>query len=92
MRPSKEGVTLAVWASPGAPRTALDGLADERVRVRLAAPAHENKANAELVRYIAKLFGVPRRQVSVTAGASSRRKTVAVSGIDVAEARRTLRL
>jgi uncharacterized protein (TIGR00251 family) len=81
-----------VWASPGARRSELAGVADGRLRVRLAAPAHEGKANAELVRFLAGLLDVPKGAVTVAAGASSRRKLVRISGLTVDEARRSLRL
>jgi uncharacterized protein (TIGR00251 family) len=81
-----------VWASPGARRSELAGVAEGRLRLRLAAPAHEGRANAELVRFLAGLLDVPRSAVTVAAGASSRRKLVRVGGLTVDEARRRLRL
>jgi len=85
-------VDIAVWASPGARRSEVVGVADGRLRLRLAAPAHEGKANAELVRFLAKTLDLPKGAVTVGAGASSRRKLVRVSGLTVDEARRRLRL
>jgi uncharacterized protein (TIGR00251 family) len=81
-----------VWASPGARRSELAGVAEGRLRLRLAAPAHEGRANAELVRFLAGLLDVPKSAVTVVAGASSRRKLVRVGGLTVDEARRRLRL
>ena len=81
-----------MWASPGARRSELAGVAEGRLRVRLAAPAHEGRANAELVRFLAALLDVPKGAVTVAAGASSRRKLVRISGLTVDEARRRLRL
>ena len=81
-----------MWASPGARRSELAGVADGRLRVRLAASAHEGRANAELVRFLAALLDVPKGAVTVAAGASSRRKLVRISGLTVDEARRRLRL
>jgi uncharacterized protein (TIGR00251 family) len=85
-------VTLSVWVTPGAPRSAQAGEADGRLRLRLAAPAHEGKANAELARFVAELLGVRRRQVTIAGGATSRRKVVEVRGVTAEEARRRLRL
>jgi uncharacterized protein len=81
-----------VWASPGARRSEITGVADGRLRVRLAAPAHEGKANAELVRFLAASLQVPRSAVSLVAGAGARRKLVRVHGVTEEEARRNLRL
>jgi uncharacterized protein (TIGR00251 family) len=81
-----------VWVTPGAPRSAVMGVADGRLRLRLAAPAHEGKANAELIRLVADEIGVSRRQVHIASGANGRRKVLRVDGVTVEEARRRLRL
>jgi len=85
-------VSLAVWVTPGAPRSEVAGMADGRLRIRLAAPAHEGKANAELVRLVAETLGVSRRQVDLAAGAAGRRKLLRIHGVTLEEARRRLRL
>ena len=92
LRATTEGVSLAVWVTPGTPRSEVVGVADGRLRVRLAAPAHEGKANAELIRLVAETLGVPRRQVDLGAGATGRRKLLQVRGVTLEEARRRLRL
>lgn len=78
--------------TPGARRSELAGVADGRLRVRLAAPPAEGRANAELVRFLAKALGVPRDAVSLGAGGRSRRKLIHLSGVTLEEARRTLGL
>jgi uncharacterized protein (TIGR00251 family) len=83
-------VTIAVWATPGASRSEVVGVADGCVRVRLAAPAREGKANRELVRLIADALDVGRRDVTLVAGGSGRRKLVRVRGIDLAGAHEKL--
>ena len=81
-----------MWASPGARRSEVAGIADGRLRLRLAAPAHEGKANAELVRFLAAVLEVPKSAVTLATGAGARRKLVRVDGITEEEARRRLRL
>jgi uncharacterized protein (TIGR00251 family) len=85
-------VTLSVWVTPGASRSEFTGVADGRLRVRLAAPPREGKANDELVRLVARMLGVTRKDVAVTAGSSGRRKLVRVAGVTVEQARRVFRL
>jgi uncharacterized protein (TIGR00251 family) len=85
-------VSLAVWVTPGASRSEVAGVADGRLRVRLAAPAHEGRANAELIRLVAAVLGVLRREVELAAGATGRRKLLRVRGVTLEEARRRLRL
>jgi len=67
-------------------------VADGRLRVRLAARAIEGRANEELVRLLAKTLGVRRRDVSMAAGARSRRKLLKVTGVTLAEAKHRLGL
>ena len=85
-------MSLAVWVTPGAPRSEVAGVAGGRLRLRLAAPALEGKANAELVRLVAETLGVPRRQIDLATGATGRRKLLRVRGVTLEEARRRLRL
>jgi uncharacterized protein YggU (UPF0235/DUF167 family) len=77
---------------PGARCSELTGVADGRLRVRLAAAAIEGRANDELVRFLATTLGVPRRDVAVSAGSRSRRKLVAVAGVTLADAKHRLGL
>lgn len=77
---SPAGVTLVlnVHAQPGAKKSAVAGLHGGALRVRLAAPAVEGKANAELQRYLAECFGVALRQVHLLRGEMSRHKVVRI--------------
>jgi uncharacterized protein (TIGR00251 family) len=78
--------------TPGARRHELAGVADGRLRVRLAAPPVEGRANAALVRYLAEVLGIRRDDVTVVAGGRSRRKLVRLSGVTLPEARSRLGL
>jgi hypothetical protein len=78
---------LEVYAAPRAARSRVAGLHDGRLKVHLAAPPVDGAANEELVRFLARELGLPRSAVSLERGASSRRKTVAIEGLDAAEAR-----
>lgn len=69
---------LLVAASPNARRTAADGLHDGCLRVRLAAPPVEGQANDTLLAWLARELGLPRRELTLLRGDSSRRKTVQI--------------
>jgi len=62
------------------PRAAKDELIwqDGRLRLRITAPPVDGKANAHLCAYLAKLFGVPRGQVELLSGETSRDKRVRI--------------
>lgn len=63
---------------PNAKRTAADGLHDGALRVRLAAPPIDGRANAALIEWLSDELDVPKRAVTVALGVSSRRKRVDV--------------
>jgi uncharacterized protein len=73
------GVLLQLSVMPNAKRTEVDGLHDGALRVRLAAPPIDGRANEALIAWLAKSLGVPKRDVEVLRGESSRRKQVAVA-------------
>ena len=68
----------------------MTGVAEGRLRIRVAAPPVEGAANEELVRFLARRLGVPRSAAEVTAGATGRKKTVLIRGIAAAAARALL--
>ena len=75
----KTAVVLTLHVQPGAKRTEVAGLHGDAVKVRLAAPPVDGKANAELMRYLADTFGVPLRNVTLVRGETSRQKIVRVA-------------
>jgi len=75
------GVLLQVSVMPNAKRTEIDGLHDGALRVRLAAPPIEGRANEALVAWLARSLDVPKRDVELLRGESSRRKQFAI-GVD----------
>lgn len=84
--------TLAVRVVPRAAREELAGFRDGILRVRLAAPPLEDRANEALVRFLARLLDVPRRCVELAAGTRSRDKIVRVHGLGDGEIRDRLGL
>jgi uncharacterized protein (TIGR00251 family) len=72
-------LVLTLHVQPGARRTAVAGVHGGALRIRLAAPPVEGKANAALLRYLAEAFGVPQRAVALVRGAASRHKTVRIA-------------
>lgn len=69
---------VAVHVVPGASRSRVLGPHGDRLRVAVAAPPERGRANDELIALLAGLLGMPRRQLTVARGATSRRKDVRV--------------
>jgi uncharacterized protein len=78
-RREEEGaLVLALHVQPGARRTEVAGRHGDALKIRLAAPPVDGKANAELLRFLSAAFDVPLRNVTLVRGESSRQKIVRV--------------
>jgi uncharacterized protein len=83
-REDADGVTFSVRVVPRASRSEIVGLHDGALKIRVAAPPVEGAANDELVRFLAKQFGVPRSAVMLASGAHSRTKTIRIANAGAA--------
>lgn len=93
LRKLDDGVAVSVRVQPRASVSEIAGAyGDRAVKIRLAAPPVDGAANDELVSFLADLFDIPRRRVSLERGHGSRDKQVRIRGISVAEARRVFDL
>ena len=80
-----DGVALRVRLTPKAGRNRIDGLAPAAdgatiVKASVTAVPEGGKANAALIRLLAKTWHLPRTALAVTGGATSRLKTVTIRG------------
>jgi uncharacterized protein (TIGR00251 family) len=84
-------VRLTVRVRPGAGRTRVKEKRGGVLRMDVAAPPEKGKANAELVRFMAKLMGVPKSAVRVRSGERSRDKVLGISGVEEQVVRKVIR-
>ncbi|WP_392537742.1 DUF167 domain-containing protein [Legionella sp. 227] len=75
-----EGLTLHLYVQPGAKKTEIVGIHEGALKIRLNTPPIEGRANKALLQFVAQLFKVPVRQVTLKRGDKSRHKTVLVKG------------
>lgn len=78
LRVGGEGVTLTLHIQPGARKTEIAGEHGDALKIRLAAPPVDGKANAALIDFIAERLGIARSLVSLKSGQTSRRKVIEV--------------
>ena len=71
-------IRLEIKAVPGASKTELAGIKDGRLRIRIAAAPEDGKANAEMLNFLSKALGCPRRDLQLLSGEKSRLKTIAL--------------
>ena len=84
LRQTPAGVELLVYVQPRASRDQLVGVQGDELKVRLAAPPVEGAANAACCAFFAKLCRLPKSQVSLVAGESSRHKRLLLAGANAA--------
>ncbi len=83
LRSHPEGVAITVWVVPGARRTEITGLYGDALRMRIAAPPEQGRANRAVIEMLQVTFGAEVRQMG---GAVSRRKRFLLRGMTAAAA------
>lgn len=83
-------VVLSLHIQPGAKKTEVVGLHGDALKVRLAAPPVDGKANEALIAFIADTLGVAKARVSLVSGMTSRAKRLRVGDYAADMARRRL--
>lgn len=73
-------ITLNLHVQPGAKTTGCAGLHGDALKIRLAAPPVDGRANAALLRFVADALKLPPAAIVLKSGQASRRKVVEVSG------------
>ncbi len=84
--PSTDGVLLHIKVVPGASRSKIAGVLGDRLKVLIAAPPEDGKANKAICQLLGKIFSVPKRDVAVVKGTTNPIKTVQLSGLEVCKA------
>jgi uncharacterized protein len=73
-------ITLTLHIQPGAKKTEFAGLHGDALKIRLAAPPVDGKANDALVKFVAETLGLPKSAVTLKSGQTSRRKVLELVG------------
>jgi uncharacterized protein (TIGR00251 family) len=84
------GILLQLHIQPGASKTELAGRHGDALKIRIASPPSEGRANQELLRFLSGILAVPGANVVLVRGETSRRKVVSVRGISRQDAARRL--
>lgn len=74
-------ITFTVRAQPRATKSVVIGEVEGALKLKLAAPPVDGAANEELIRFLAKLFAVPRRHISILSGATAKTKIIRMAGL-----------
>ncbi|MEY4597689.1 MAG: hypothetical protein RLZZ445_486 [Pseudomonadota bacterium] len=85
-------LTLQIHAQPNAKSTGAAGLHSDALKVRIAAPALDDKANTALLVWLSDALDLPRSMLKIRSGSTSRRKVVEIQPADAALAARAAAL
>jgi uncharacterized protein len=80
-----DAIVLSVHVQPGAGRSAVVGRHGNALKVRVAAPPLDGRANVAATALLATSLGVPERNVTLLAGERSRLKRFRITGAEPAE-------
>lgn len=77
---TSEYITLRIFVQPNSKKTECTGVYGKFLRIRVIAPAVENKANGAVLSYLSRYFDVKEKQIYLVAGEQSRMKHIAIYG------------
>lgn len=75
---TEDGLVLRLYIQPKASRDSIIGLHGDELKVAITAPPIDGKANAHLVKYLAKQFKVAKSQVLLEKGELGRHKQIKI--------------
>src|ERR1700686_4810785 len=81
LTPQEGAVIFPVRVQPRASKDEIAGVMDGALKVRLQAPAMEDRANEALCEYLAEVLKTPKAAVRILSGHHSRSKRVEVRGV-----------
>ncbi|HSC69652.1 MAG TPA: DUF167 family protein [Cellvibrio sp.] len=73
-----EDLILHCHLQPKAAGDAIVGIHDQRLKIRITAPPVDGKANEHLIKWLSKIFGVPKSHIEILQGESGRHKTLRI--------------
>ena len=90
LRSRADGALIDVYVQPRAGKSELAGMHESKLKIRLGAPPVDGEANKECVKFLAKLFGIPKSGIEIIQGHKSRHKTLLLRGLSTEEVRQRL--
>ena len=86
----KDKLRISVHVNPNARQNKVVGSQNGLLKVTIAAPPTRGKANQELLRFLSDLLRISKSSLTIEKGATSKKKTVAISGLSQSEVLRLL--
>jgi uncharacterized protein len=87
-----KGTRFSIRVQPRAKKNGITGNVGDAIKVSIAAPATEGRANEACLKFFAELLRLPRSAVTIASGKSSRNKGVGVTGLSSEELHKRLKM
>jgi uncharacterized protein (TIGR00251 family) len=88
----KNGVRLHLWIQPGASKSEIVGPYNDCLKIKIAAPPVDGKANDEIIAFLSKKLKITKKNIEILRGETGRKKCVEISGLEVEELKKILNL
>lgn len=85
MQNRQEPVKITVRVQPGARKNEVLGFQEDILRVKIAAPPVEGKANRELIVFLSEVIGIRKSDITIEKGETAKRKVLGITGITKAQ-------
>ncbi|HHB93458.1 MAG TPA: YggU family protein [Thioploca sp.] len=73
-----DDLILAIYVQPRSSRTGIVGIHDSKLKIKVTAAPVDGKANADIYKLLAKLFGIAKSKITILNGQTSRNKNVLI--------------
>jgi uncharacterized protein (TIGR00251 family) len=88
----KNGVRLHLWIQPGASKSEIIGPYNNCLKIKIAAPPVDGKANDEIIAFLSQKLKIPKKNIEILRGETGRKKCVEINDLDPDDLKKILNL
>ena len=70
---------IKLYVRPGVAETRIEGIYQDRIKIRINVPPEKGRANKELIKFIAGILSIPKSRISITSGKTSNYKEIQIN-------------
>jgi uncharacterized protein (TIGR00251 family) len=82
VKESKNGIIFNIHVIPRSAKCGIAGIQADALKIKITAPPIEGRANAECIRLLSDTLGIKKNQITIVSGHKSKKKTVAIGGLN----------
>ena len=80
---TKQGIILKVVVAAGSKKTRILGFYDKQLKIAIHVPAENNKANECLIEFLSEMLLIPKSNILIKSGQTSRFKKILLIGLEL---------